>query len=93
MYKPPDHIPHIVSKEYYWLGNGNIGYMKWNGNMWDWHISLNVFELPHITHVVPYKLKNKDFGTYNYYNGNKKLDINPFIDNYKWNDFKKENIE
>lgn len=89
MYRLPQDIPHIVSNEYYWLGDGNVGYMAWNGKMWDWYIALNVFKLPHITHIVPYSLKNKNYGKYI----NHKRDMNPFIDNYKWEDFKKENIK
>lgn len=85
----------LVSKEYYWLGNGNVGYMEWNGNMWDWHISLNVFEISHITHIVPYGMKNPNYGGWikNCHGFGVKIDTDFFINNMQWKDFEKENIE
>lgn len=78
-----------VSDEYYWYGNGKVGYLT-NGKP---HISFNVNEVPHITHVVPFYLKNPNYGKWvrsDYYG--KKLVANFFIDGYEWEDFEKSKI-
>lgn len=33
--------------------------MEWNGKEYYWYIAMNIFDVPHITHVVPFRLKNK----------------------------------
>lgn len=78
-----------VSDEYYWYGNGNVGYFI-KGKP---HIVMNVNEVSHITHVVPFGLKNHNYGKWveKSYCG-KKFDTNFFIDGYEWEDFEKSKI-
>ena len=81
----------LVSREYYWFGNDTVGYWDDDGNIVYW----NIRYVEHVTHVVPYDMKNTNHGKYimDSRNGYKRIDTNFFVDNKEWKDFEKENIE
>lgn len=83
-----------ISGGYYWLGNGDVGYMVWDKelNSWIWSISFNVMD-SFVTHVVPYDYLNPFYGKWyerSYYG--KYFDNHFFKGDYTWDDFKKENF-
>lgn len=81
----------LVSKDYYWFGNSIVGYWDNSGNIVYW----NIRYIEHITHIVPYNMKNLNYGQWiKGYNGfGRKLDADFFINNMQWQDFEKENIK
>lgn len=83
-----------ISGGYYWLGNGDVGYMVWDKklNSWRWDVSFNVMD-SFVTHVVPYDYLNPFYGKWrerSYYR--QYFDNNFFKGDYTWYDFKKENF-
>ena len=61
---------------------GRVGYFE-DGKA---AITCNIMDYPHITHVVPYTMKNPR-------NGHKQIDTEFFVGGMQWKDFEKENIE
>lgn len=79
---------------YYWLGNGDVGYMVWDKklNSWRLDVSFNVMD-SFVTHVVPYDYLNPLYGKWcerSYWH--QYFETNFFKDGYTWDDFKKENF-
>ena len=81
----------LVSKHNYWFGGGRVGYFEEGKPV----ITCNIMDYPHITHVVPYTMKNTNYGKYtkNPRNGYKQIDTEFFVGGMQWQDFEKENIE
>lgn len=81
----------LVSKHNYWFGEGRVGYFEDGKAV----ITCNIMDYPHITHVVPYTMKNTNYGRYmqNPRNGHKQIDTEFFVGGMQWKDFEKENIE
>lgn len=81
----------LVSKHNYWFGEGRVGYFEEGKPV----ITCNIMDYPHITHVVPYTMKNTNYGKYidNPRKGYKQIDTEFFVGGMQWEDFEKENIE
>lgn len=82
----------IVDKECYWYGNGKVGYKADNGI----NILTDINKTNRITHVVPNDRNyiNPNYGTfYKDKYGYKRVDTNYFLNDYTWEDFRKENIQ
>lgn len=81
----------LVSKDYYWFGNSIVGYWDDSGNIVCW----NIRYVEHVTHIVPYTMKNTNYGKYieNPRNGYRQTNTEFFVGGMQWKDFEKENIE
>lgn len=82
----------LVSRDYYWFGNGKLGYFNEDGSI---YYSCNIMDYSHMTHIVPHGMKNPNYGRYikNCHGFGVKIDTDFFINNMQWKDFEKENIE
>ena len=81
----------LVSRDYYWFGNYTVGYWDDNGNIVYW----NIRYVEQVTHIVPFDMKNSNYGQYVKRNKGfgKVIDTNFFVDNKEWKDFEKSKIE